>query len=143
MITERLNVGGKYVRPPLPPYPFPHRWSFISDVQTRCGEQYWLPSTEKLKLEANLNGTLSEEVIEEVGERLEFNIAWADRLAATIERLESGRPRKRRADEHTLATQISSLPALPIPVKKEKTARQLKKLARVRPRKVPILGAQM
>jgi len=113
-------------RGPPPPFPFPQRWQQVAAIQSAFKENYWVPSLAINEVEG-----VEEEIFE-------VNNEWLDRLTGTVERMGCKRKSTVALSAETLTyleqrEEAMAAQAGAAPLKKPKTARQLKKSARKRP----------
>eukprot|EP01031_Cornospumella_fuschlensis_P029036 gene29036-35048_t len=99
----------------LPPFPFPHRWGEVSAIQRRTGERFWtVPDTPDFLLPNNsssypLLGTTTSDIVQNTPTDLydseegvdfeygiELNPVWAERLVATVKKMEDAGKIKRQ-----------------------------------------------
>ena len=121
---------------PRPPYPFPDKWDTVNRIQIAANEKYW----QVVIAERNVPNDLMDEIFE-------LNEEWVNHFSNTIQRI---RNKKRKVYDPELIANSDSLLSFPTnnannePIMitqplKPKSNRQLKKNARIRPRK-PIAG---
>ena len=114
---------------PLPPYPFPDQNDKVKKIQICAGESFWLVGDNNVQE--------SEEVV------FELNEEWSSHFADTIRRMEKKKRKSKlsTANIDVITASDNLLTLIPSSYRpndstvKPKSNRQLKKNARIRPRK--------